>query len=368
MFFKLPYSEGYHNNGMGSSVPLFDGITAATVQTSRLAVNVLSRTGQSADGPAVVFIHGNVSSSLFWQPAMLALSTDIAAYAIDLRGFGGSAAAPVDATRGVRDFSDDVFAAVQELGLSAIHLVGWSMGGGVAMQYALDHPVASLTLQAPVSPYGFGGTRLDGTRLTEDDAGTGGGGANPGFVAALAAGDTSRDNPLGAHAVYKAAYVSAGFTSDAEDTWVESMLSTRTGPDNYPGDSAESANWPGFAAGTRGVLNTMAPRHFNVSGLADLHVKPPILWVRGDADAIVSDASGFDLNFLGQAGVVPGWPGDRLAPAQPMVAQTRAVLERYAANGGRYAEEVFSGAGHAPALEQPERFAALLESHVRSTA
>ena len=36
---------------------------------------------------------------------------------------------------------------------------GWSMGGGVVMQYALDHPALSLTLQAPVSPYGFGGTR-----------------------------------------------------------------------------------------------------------------------------------------------------------------------------------------------------------------
>jgi len=349
-------------------VPLFDGITATTIHTGRLAANVLTRTGQRTDGPAAVFIHGNVSSSLFWQPAMLALPEDIAAYAVDLRGFGGSERAPVDATRGVRDFSDDVHAVVRELGLGPVHVVGWSMGGGVALQYALDHPAASITLQAPVSPYGFGGTRLDGTRLTEDDAGTGGGGANPGFVAALQAGDTSRENALGPWVVYKSSYVSPGFASEDEDTWVESMLTTATGEDNYPGDSVASANWPGFAAGTRGVLNTMAPGHFDVSGIVALAVKPPILWVRGDADAIVSDSSAFDLNFLGQAGVIPGWPGADVAPAQQMLAQTRAVLERYAANGGRYSEEVFAGAGHAPSVEQPERFAELLAAHVRGAA
>ena len=218
-------------------MPLFDGITATTIHTGRLAANVLTRTGQRTDGPAAVFIHGNVSSSLFWQPAMLALPEDIAAYAVDLRGFGGSERAPVDATRGVRDFSDDVHSVVRELGLGPVHVVGWSMGGGVALQYGLDHPAASITLQAPVSPYGFGGTRLDGTRLTEDDAGTGGGGANPGFVAALQAGDTSRENALGPWAVYKSSYVSPGFASEDEDTWVESMLTTATGEDNYPGDS-----------------------------------------------------------------------------------------------------------------------------------
>lgn len=349
-------------------MPLFEGIAATTVHTDRLAANVLARSGQRTDRPAIVFVHGNVSSSLFWQPILLALPEDVTAYAVDLRGFGGSETAPVDATRGVRDFSDDVHSVVQALGLGAVHLVGWSMGGGVVLQYALDYPVASITLQAPVSPYGFGGTRLDGTRLTDDDAGTGGGGANPGFVTALTDGDTSRGNTLGPWAVYKGTYVSTGFTSEHEDTWVESMLTTATGEDNYPGNSMPSESWPGFAAGTRGVLNTMAPGHFDVSGIAELPAKPPILWVRGDADAIVFDASAFDLNFLGQAGVIPGWPGEDAAPAQQMVAQTRAVLERYAANGGSYAEEVFAGAGHAPALEQPERFVDLLLQHVRGAA
>ena len=166
--------------------------------------------------------------------------------------------------------------------------------------------------------------------------------------------------------MYKSSYVSPGFESDHEDVWVESMLSTKTGVDNYPGDAVVSENWPGFAAGSRGVLNTMAPAFFNVSGIVDLDVKPPILWVRGDVDAIVSDASYFDINHLGAVGVIPGWPGAEVAPAQQMIAQTRAVFENYAANGGSYTEHVFEGAGHAPHLEQPQRFTDLLVEHVRA--
>lgn len=345
---------------------LFEGIIARTVPTSRLKVNVLERAGQTTDGAAIVLVHGNVSSSLFWQEVMLQLPADLPVYAIDLRGFGDSETAPVDATRGLRDFSDDVAATIDELGLGAVHLVGWSMGGGVAMQYALDHPVLSLTLQAPVSPYGFGGTRLDGTRLTDDDAGVGGGGANPAFVASITEQDAGADNPMASRAVFRSAYVAAGYTTSHEDTWVESMLSTKTGDDNYPGNAAASENWPGFAAGDTGVLNTMAPKYFNVSGIVDLAVKPPILWIRGDSDAIVADATFFDINYLGQAGVIPGWPGEDVAPAQPMISQTRAVFEKYAANGGRYTEVVFENCGHSPHLEYPEKFVTALVEHVRA--
>ena len=50
---------------------LLPGISAERVPTSRLTVNVLSVPGRT--GPPVLFVHGNVSSSLFWQPVMLAL-------------------------------------------------------------------------------------------------------------------------------------------------------------------------------------------------------------------------------------------------------------------------------------------------------
>lgn len=344
---------------------LLEGISARLIDTDRLTVNILERVGDdpaTAPEQTVVLIHGNVSSSLYWQELMQDLPSDLRVIAIDLRGFGGTESLPVDATRGLRDFSDDVHATLTALGIESAHLVGWSMGGGVVMQYALDHPVLSLTLQAPVSPYGFGGTRRDGSRLTDDDAGCGAGGANPDFVQRLTDRDETSESPTSPRSVFRTGYVAPGYTSEHEDIWVESMNTTSTAEGNYPGDGVPSENWPGFAAGTIGVLNTMAPRYFDTSGIVDLAVKPPILWVHGAADAIVSDASFFDLNQLGALGVIPGWPGEDIAPAQPMVSQTRDVLDAYRAAGGEVTEVELEGVGHSPHLERPAQFRrALLE-------
>lgn len=348
---------------------LLEGIQAHRTTTPRLTANVLSR-GADAGATArstVVFVHGNVSSSLFWQPTMLALPASVRALAVDLRGFGDSDALPVDATRGLREFADDVWSVLDASGEDRVHLVGWSMGAGVVLQQALDRPdaVASLTLVSPVSPYGFGGTTgADGRRLTDDDAGTGAGGANPDFVARLAAGDISGDAPTSPRSVLRSAYVAPGYSTDLEDLWVASMLTTKTGDGNYPGDATASQNWPGVAPGEHGVLNTMAPKYLNLSGIVELASKPPILWVRGELDAIVSDASYFDLNMLGKAGVLPDWPGEEVAPPQPMVTQTRQVLDDYALAGGEYRELVLPECGHSPHLEHPDEFRAALLAHL----
>lgn len=345
---------------------IFDGITQHAVQTPRLRASVLERPS-SSPAKTVIFIHGNVSSSLFWQPTMLALPEEVRALAIDLRGFGDSETLPVDATRGLGDFADDVASVLDELGIRSAHLVGWSMGAGVAMQLLLDRPdlFAALTLVAPVSPYGFGGTvGADGRMLTSDGAGTGGGGANPDFIARLESHDTSADAQTSPRSVYRNAYVKNPEGIPHEDIWVESMLSTKTGQDNYPGDSTPSENWPGFAPGGRGVLNTMSPVHFNVSRIVDAAAKPPILWLHGTNDAIASDTSFYDLNYLGQLGVIPGWPGAEIAPPQPMKVQMRSVLDQYRDNGGAYREVELAECGHSPHLEHPETFIRELLTHV----
>ena len=338
------------------------GIDATQVRTDRLTANVIERPGP---GPVVVLIHGNVSSSLFYQPLMLGLPEDIRAIAIDLRGFGDSEVLPVDGSRGLRDFSDDVASVLDALGTGAVHLVGWSMGGGVVLQLLLDRPdlVASLTLESPVSPYGFGATTADGAILN-GGAGSGGGGVNPDFVAALEAADPADDSPTSVRTVYRTTYVKHPEGIEHEDLWVESMLTTAIGVDNYPGDSTATDAWPGFAPGTRGVLNTMTPDHLDLTGIVEADPKPPILWVHGADDVIVSDASFFDLNLLGSIGAVPGWPGADVAPPQPMVTQTRAVLDHYRAAGGRVTELLVPDCGHSPHLEAPEAFTAALLTHI----
>nr|WP_281380912.1 alpha/beta hydrolase [Nocardioides panaciterrulae] len=303
-------------------------------------------------------VHGNISSSLFWAGTLRALPGRFRGLAPDLRGFGDTEALPIDATRGVRDFSDDLHAALAALGISRCHLAGWSMGGGVVMQYLLDHPgeVASLTLVNPVSPYGYGGTRgADGALIGADGRGAGGGTVNPDFVRALADGDAG-DSPSSPRSVMNALYFASPPPGVDEDALVASMLTTRVGDDFYPGDSVAADGWPMVAPGRRGVLNTMAPTWFDTSGIVGVDPKPPVLWVRGGRDLIVSDTAALDLAVLGRGGAIPGWPGEEVFPAQPMVAQTRSVLRSYEAAGGDFTEVVLADCGHSPHLEDPAAF------------
>ena len=79
----------------GNGLPA--GVTARTVETPRLATHLL-KSGPEGGGP-VVFVHGNVSSSLFFDDTLAALPYRYRGLAPDLRGFGGSGTKPLDATR-----------------------------------------------------------------------------------------------------------------------------------------------------------------------------------------------------------------------------------------------------------------------------
>lgn len=349
------------NDGSGI---LIEGVTARAVETSRLRTHVLESGPE--DGTPVVFVHGNVSSSRFFEETLAALPDRYRAVAPDLRGFGDSETKPLDAVHGLSDFADDLRALIEALGIEGgIHLVGWSAGGTAAMQYVMDHPteVSTLTLVCPMSPHGFGGTKDEvGTPCWPDHAGSGGGTANPEFVKRLAEGDRSDEDPNSPRNVMNAFYFKPPFKAspDREEAYLSSMLSTKTGEDNYPGDLTPSENWPGVAPGARGMNNAISPKHCNLAAFARIGAGPDVLWVRGDSDSIVSDTSFLDFGTLGRLDYVEGWPGEEVFPPQPMVSQTRAVLDEYAAQGGGYREEVIPDCGHTPHVEKPEEFRRLL--------
>jgi pimeloyl-ACP methyl ester carboxylesterase len=160
--------------------------------------------------------------------------------------------------------------------------------------------------------------------------------------------------------VLLAHYVAPPCVPEPLDVFVESMLSTRLGDDFYPGTSVPVDGWPGVGPGDRGVLDTLAPTNLRLDALSTVDPKPPVLWIRGTGDVIVSDTSLYDFGHLGALGVVRGWPGPDAYPAQPMIAQTRAVLDAYAAAGGSYREVALENSGHGPHLDRPQAFRAAL--------
>ena len=88
----------------------------------------------SGSGPAVVLVHSGVTDSRMWdeQVALLAPRFTVARY--DLRGFGES---PFDP--GVFSNLDDLRGLFDELGIERAALVGNSLGGRIALEFALEH-------------------------------------------------------------------------------------------------------------------------------------------------------------------------------------------------------------------------------------
>ena len=343
-----------------STIPTLPGITSKLVDTPRIQLHVLFSGPE--DGTAVLFLHGNASSATYWEEIMLKLPEGFRGIAPDLRGYGDTEDKLIDATSGMGDFVNDLIGLLDTPKIEKAHVVGHSMGGAIifGLLPAISDRILSATLVNPGSPFGFGGTKdVEGTPCYDDFAGSGGGVVNPEFPKLMAAGDRSTDNPQASpRVVMNSFYWKPPFVPERQEELLSSLMSEKVGEQKYPGDFVPSGNWPNVSPGNFGPINALSPKYVGdtVEKFIASPNKPHVLWIRGDSDMIVSDNSFFDFGTLGKLGYVPGWPGEDVYPPQPMVSQTRRVLDQYKANGGSYEEVVITDAGHTPYIEKPEEF------------
>lgn len=103
----------------------------------------------------LIFIHGNTSSSLFFLPLIEKLKDEYRIIAPDLRGFG-------DTTYNQRfdsfdELADDVYEFLTLLNIQKAFVLGWSLGGGVALKLTAKYPdlVEKLFLLNSTSYNGF---------------------------------------------------------------------------------------------------------------------------------------------------------------------------------------------------------------------
>ncbi len=337
--------------------PTLKGITASQISTARISTRLL--TSGDENGTPVIFLHGNVSTATFWEETMLALPKGYRAIAYDQRGYGDADPdKKINATLGLADLADDLIALMDTLKISKAHLVGHSAGGSVLWRFMMEYAdrARSVSVVCPGSPYGFGGTKLDGTPVHDDFAGTGGGTVNTAFPPMLTAGERG-DGQGTPRWTMQSFYFKPPFKPAREEDLLSSMLDTHVGEQDYPGDMNPSSNWPNVAPGKWGMVNALSPAYAkDPSALYGLDYKPPVLWVRGSDDQIIGDMSFFDLATLGKLGLVPDYPGDEVHPPQQMIAQTRNVLEAYKASGGSYEEVNIENTGHSPYIENPTAF------------
>lgn len=86
----------------------------------------------------IILIHGNMSSSVFFDNLIDELYDNYKIYAPDLRGMGDSSyEKPFDS---LYELSEDIKMWIDELGLDQMYVLGWSTGGGVAMELAASYP------------------------------------------------------------------------------------------------------------------------------------------------------------------------------------------------------------------------------------
>lgn len=119
---------------------------------------------EQGNGPTVlILIHGNLSSGVYFKPLLEKLPENIKVYAPDLRGFGDSSYHQQISS--LKELALDVKLFMDQLQISQAHLLGWSLGGGVAMEFAALYPEAinSLILMNSTTHKGYPIFKKDAT-------------------------------------------------------------------------------------------------------------------------------------------------------------------------------------------------------------
>jgi pimeloyl-ACP methyl ester carboxylesterase len=89
--------------------------------------------------PPIILIHGTRDHAHSWQRTAEALASRYCVYAPDLRGHGDSAWA-IGGNYSIIDYALDIHALGEAIGRAPYTIIGHSLGGGVALQYAGTFP------------------------------------------------------------------------------------------------------------------------------------------------------------------------------------------------------------------------------------
>lgn len=114
---------------------------------------------RSGEGLPLILLHAGIGDLRMWEPQVVPFAKHFDVIRPEVRGFGKSELPPVRWS-----WTADLLALMDELGVKPAHLVGCSIGGMLAIDFALEHPerLSKLVLVGPA----IGGANF-GTKYPE---------------------------------------------------------------------------------------------------------------------------------------------------------------------------------------------------------
>jgi pimeloyl-ACP methyl ester carboxylesterase len=93
---------------------------------------------EHGSGEPLILLHGGISAGEMFAPILPELAARRRVITVDLQGHGGTA--DVDRPLRPETMADDVAALIEHLGLGQADVMGYSLGGLVALRTAIQHP------------------------------------------------------------------------------------------------------------------------------------------------------------------------------------------------------------------------------------
>jgi pimeloyl-ACP methyl ester carboxylesterase len=108
------------------------------------------------EGEPLILLHGGLATIEMLFPVLLPqLSASRQVIAVELQGHGHTP--DIDRPFSYEQFADDVAALIEHLGFESADVMGFSLGGGVALQTAIRHPEAVRKLVIVSAPFASSG-------------------------------------------------------------------------------------------------------------------------------------------------------------------------------------------------------------------
>jgi len=123
-----------------------------------------------AASETVILHHGNAKNSQLWYAWVPLLAGEFRVIRLDARGFGKSSLPEPGYPWSLEGFATDLANLMDYLKIEKAHLVGETIGGTIALQFAYQFPQRLHTVTTCTSPYKFRGvpTYLDYYNLVQE--------------------------------------------------------------------------------------------------------------------------------------------------------------------------------------------------------